>query len=431
MLLALMLTAWLGAQAATVESVVVHGNHTTPTDEVLALAGEVVGQEASDALLVEVTRRLEQSRRFAGVDVRRRYLSIDDPTRVLIVIVVREVPGVSDDDLTPGPLRRLAASGMWAPVVEYQEGYGFTYGARLASVDLFGPRTRIAVPLTWGGERQATVEVERSFAAGPVARVAGGGGITRRVNPAFDVADTRRLLWGRVESAPRTWLRAGVGARRAAVAFGALDDRLTTLRADVTVDTRVDPALPRNAVYVLAGVERLGFDGASLGLAAADSGRRSALRRTVDARGYVGLLGQTVLGLRGQLSTASAPLPDYERAILGGAASLRGFDVGIRSGDNLAATSAELVLPVSSPLSVARAGLKLFVDAGTTYAAGERLGRQRLDVGYGAGVFLTATVFHLAMDVGWGRPRGGGGADAPRRTVGPNLHVQLGVRLGT
>jgi hypothetical protein len=39
-------------------------------------------------------------------------------------------------------------------------------------------------------------------------------------------------------------------------------------------------------------------------------------------------------------------------------------------------------------------------------------------VGYGAGVFLNATVFSFALDVGF--PEDGGGA---------NAHVQFGVRL--
>ena len=153
-----------------VESVVVHGNHTTPTADILAIVGAVTGQAATDDLFLQVRDRLERSGRFAGVDVRKRYLSISDPTRVLLVVVVDEREGISDDDLTPGPMRRLAASSMWLPVLQYQEGYGFTYGARVSFVDRLGPRSRITVPLTWGGERQAQVELERTF-ADPVARV--------------------------------------------------------------------------------------------------------------------------------------------------------------------------------------------------------------------------------------------------------------------
>ena len=115
-------TAAPPTQAAVVESVIVHGNHTTPTDDVLAIAGAVTGQEATDSLVADVKARLEKSGRFAGIDVRRRFLSIDDPSRVLIVIVVNERPGVSEDDLMPGPMKQVMASGMWLPVLNYQEG---------------------------------------------------------------------------------------------------------------------------------------------------------------------------------------------------------------------------------------------------------------------------------------------------------------------
>ena len=102
--------------AEVIESIVVHGNHTTPAADVLALVGDVAGQPASDEIFAGIRERLEKSGRFAGVDVRKRYLSIDDPTRVLVVIVVDEHAGVAEDDLTPGPLKRFGASTMWLRV---------------------------------------------------------------------------------------------------------------------------------------------------------------------------------------------------------------------------------------------------------------------------------------------------------------------------
>ncbi len=405
--------------AAVVESVIVHGNHTTPTDEVLAIAGAVTGQQATDALVAELKTRLERSDRFAGVDVRRRFLSIDDPSRVLIVIVVDERAGVSEDDLTPGPMKQVMASGMWLPVLDYQEGYGFTYGARFSFVDLLGPRSRISTPLTWGGQRQAQVEVERTFTGPAVARVVGGGGITRRENPFYELGDTRQTVWGRVETAPRTWLRAGAQTRYSSVSFGELEgEGLSTIGADVALDTRRDPALPRNATFVSLGVERLGFDQAALGIPAAGAGSLSATRVALDARGYLGLVRQTVLAVRAQSVTASRALPPFEQQLLGGMASLRGYDVGSEVGDNLAAISAELLMPITSPLSLARLGVKLFADTGTVYGAGTSLEDQRFRWGYGVGAFINATVFTLGVDVGW---REGGGT--------PNAHVQLGVRL--
>jgi outer membrane protein assembly factor BamA len=401
-----------------VESVVVHGNHTTPTSDVLALAGAIVGQPATDALMGELRARLERSGRFAGVDVRKRFLSIDDPTRVLIVIVVDEHAGVSEDDLTPGPMKRFAASGMWLPVLQYQEGYGFTYGVRVSVMDRLGPRSRVSVPLTWGGERQAQLELERTF-DGPVARVVGGGGVYRRENPFYDIGDMRQTVWGRVESAPRPWFRAGAGGRFSQVGFGDLDEPLSTIGADVVLDTRRDPALPRNAVYAAVGVERLGFDATALGVPAESNPTLSASRLTFDGRGYLGVFRQVVLAVRAQSITASDPLPPFEKAVLGGIPSLRGWDVGSAVGDNLAAASAEILMPLTSPLQqFARLGVKLFADTGATYDAGQNMGDQVFAWGYGGGIFLNATVFSLGLDLGWREGRGT-----------PNAHVQFGIRL--
>lgn len=408
----------LPAQAARIESVLIHGNHTTPTGDVLAIVGDVAGQPPTDALMTAVAERLRQSGRFAGVEVRKRFLSIDDPARVLLVIVVDERAGVSGDDLTPGPMKRLTASGMWLPVVEYREGYGFTYGARVSFVDRLGPRSRISVPLTWGGERQAQVELERSFTGRALARVVGGGGIVRRENPHVELGDVRRTIWARVESAPLPWLRAGAGTRLSDVSFGAIDDRLTTVGADVTIDTRVDPALPRNAAFISLGIERLGFGSESFGASEAPGTARSARRVTVDLRGYVGLVRQAVLAVRAQSVAASRALPLFEQALVGGGPSLRGYRVGQFAGDNMVAISTELIVPLTPPLGIGRFGIKLFADRAVAYAAGDALADQPFSWGYGAGAFVNATVFSLGVDIGWREGRGR-----------PNAHATFVVRL--
>ncbi len=370
-----------------VAEVRVHGNHTTPDADVLAIAGEVAGKPATDALVAEVTARLEKSGRFEGVDVRKRFRSIDNPDDILLMIVVDELPGITDDDLTPGPLKRLRSSGMFLPIVHSEDGYGFTYGARVSFVDRLGPRSRVSFPFTWGGERQARAQLERTFARGPIARLSAEGGIGRRENPHFEIADTRTSLQARAESSVRRWLRLGAGAGIDDVEFGRLRDRIVRTGGDVTLDTRVDPAFPRNAVHAAFGIERLSFDLAH------------ANRRTADVRGYVGLLGQTVLAVRAMSLTSTAPLPDYEKGLLGGAATIRGYDAGYRAGDNIAAASAELRIPLTTPLSVGRFGIKAFVDAGTAYAHGQKLSDQRLDRGYGGGAYLHLTLLGLSLDV--------------------------------
>ena len=370
--------ATASAQTApgVVAEVRVHGNHTTPDADILAIVGDVVGQPATEALVTEVAARLAKSGRFEGVEVRKRFRSIDDPDDILLMVVVDEAPGISAADLTPGPWKALASSGMFLPIVHHDDGYGFTYGARISFIDRLGPRSRVSIPLTWGGERQARAQFERSFARGPFDRIAGEAGVSRRKNLHYQIADTRTAVQLRAESVVRRWLRLGAGAAVEDVTFGESHDRLVRSGGEATVDTRVDPAFPRNAVHTTVGIERLSFD----------AGR--AHRRTADMRGYLGLLGQSVLAVRALSVTSTAPLPDYEKSLWGGASTVRGYHAGDRADDNLAGVSAELRLPLTSPLSVGRFGVKGFVDAGTAYSHGDKLRDQRLHSGYGGGAYL-------------------------------------------
>lgn len=367
----------------------VHGNHTTPDADVLAIAGLVLGGPVSDDLLREAAARLEQSDRFDNVDVRKRYRSIDDPNDILVIILVDEVAGITADDLTPGPLRRLRSLGMWLPIVDYADGYGFTYGARVTFVDIFGRSSRISVPLTWGGERRTGVEADRTFTRGPITRMEGAVSISRRINPHFDISDTRREVRARAERTLTRWLRVGAGARWTDADFGGLSQTYVVPSADVTLDTRTDPGFPRNAIHAAAAIEGLRF------------GDGSVTRLSTDVRGYVGLFGSTVLALRAVDVRSDRPVPAFEQALLGGAPSLRGYDFGYRAGDNLVAVSAELRVPLTSPLRVGRFGVKGFVDAGTVYPSGSTLAGQHFDRGVGGGVFMSWAVVRMGLDVAW------------------------------
>jgi hemolysin activation/secretion protein len=122
-----------------------------------------------------------------------------------------------------------------------------------------------------------------------------------------------------------------------------------------------------------------------------------------------------VLAVRAQAALSNARLPDAERALLGGGASLRGYHAGHRAGDNLVAVAAELRVPITSPLSVARAGVKAFADAGTVWSSGERLRGRAFERGAGVGVYAGAAAFIAAIDVAW------------PETGKPRIHASLGV----
>ncbi|MDH5265654.1 MAG: outer membrane protein assembly factor, partial [Betaproteobacteria bacterium] len=139
-------------------------------------------------------------------------------------------------------------------------------------------------------------------------------------------------------------------------------------------------------------------------------------RTTADVRGYVGLLRQTVLAVRGLSVSSNKPLPVYEQSLVGGAANLRGYDLGYWANDNLAAVSAELRLPFTGPRSIGRFGMKAFVDAAAAYAAGAKMADQHLETGYGAGIYMHLTILSMSFDVGW-----------PDKGGGPNLHFGMGI----
>jgi outer membrane protein assembly factor BamA len=381
----------------------VHGNHTTPDQDILNIAGLSVGEAPSPERLANADAKLRDSHRFESVEVRKRYESISDLSQILVVLLVDEVPGVTKDNLLPGPLTRFKAAAMWLPILRFEDGYGFTYGARTAVIDRIGPRSRISVPLTWGGERRAGLELERAFDRGPLSAVRGSVALDRRVNPHFDVPDSRREAAVQADRALLTWLRAGAGARAARVGFGGLDAIHYAAGAHLVIDTRLDPTFPRNGLLATTALERMVFEG----------GR--SLVWSTDLRGYVGVYRGTVLALRARTVRAASPLPPSEQALLGGSDSLRGYRAGFLAGDGIAATSAELRVPLTSPLNIGRFGMKVFVDHGTTWPAGTPLWTRHFEQGIGGGIYFGAALVNGGIDVAQAR-------DGSRR-----WHFGLGV----
>jgi outer membrane protein assembly factor BamA len=393
----------------------VHGNHTTPDADILSIAGLTTGEPADEGRLLEAERRLRESGRFADVEVRRRFRSIEDPSEILIMLVVDEHDAVSADDLSaPGPMARIGAAQMWLPILNYADGYGFTYGARASFVEPLGKGSRLSVPMSWGGERKIGVELDLPAEAGSHIRgvhVRFGASINRRVNPHFDTPDLRREATAQAEKALLPWLRAGATGRVSRVSFGIEEAWHRAAGAQLTVDTRIDPSFPRNAAHLTLGVERLGFGARGSGIGEGGS----AARVSVDGRGYIGLLGSSVLAVRAAAVRASDPLPPSEQLLVGGGSTLRGYRAGHLAGDGLALLSAEVRVPLTSPLSYGRFGVKAFMDAATTWDAGTKLGDRRFDRGLGGGVYFGATAVQANVDVAW-----------PERGK-PRVHVALGV----
>ena len=384
----------------------VHGNYATPDADILRIAGISIGQTLAAADVDAVADRLRRSGKFESVEVRKRYRSLTESDQVALIIIVQEHPGVAAGGVMPGPMKRLGNTIMALPVLDYVDGYGFTVGGRISFVNVLGKEGHIILPLTWGGSRQAAVEVDKSFAGGAVRRLRGGAGLFSRTNPAFEPRDFRETIWADATSPSRKFLSVGGGTAWSHVSFGGVDDQITTYGARLVLDTRTNPVFPRNAVYASAGWSVLNIQNGP-----------AITRYRFEARGYVGLIGSTVLSVRALSDTADRVLPDYEKALLGGVDTLRGFRAGSFVGDNLAAASLELRIPLRSPMSVGQSGLTVFADAGAAYDHGVRLSDATAHYGAGVGWYFRAPLIQFGIDVAHGS---GGGTRA---------HVTAGLRF--
>jgi outer membrane protein assembly factor BamA len=396
-----------GAQAEVIAAIQVQGNTLTPDDEVVRASGLSPGAAFSDSVLREAAERLQATRRFQHVDVLKRYDSIADPTQILILIRVDEGPVRVVPGRLPGQAPRVARrhpfNVMYAPILDAEDGYGWTYGVQVAVTGNANTASRVIFPLSWGGNKRAGAEFQQDFSKRWAPRLSTGAVVQRRRHPFFRSNADRRRVWGRGEWVLLKSMRAGatVAFERAAL----LDRRDTThsIGGDLVLDTRTDQFLPRNAIYARAALDRRRFTSFSL------------IQTNLEVNGYLGVYLGSVLVLRALREDASRALPPSFKSILGGADNLRGFRAGTAVGDTLAAGSVEWRIPLNSPLNVAKVGTSVFIDVGTTYDKGQHLRDQHLKRGVGAGVWATAALFRISLMVAHG--------------IGADTRVHLGAGL--
>jgi outer membrane protein assembly factor BamA len=409
-LLAFVLAGAASAQSAEVVAEIrVHGNLITPEDEVLRLADVHVGMPFDPATPAQVTARLQAAKRFQSVEVLKRFASISDPNQIALVIIVDDGRVAldwsdRDGDKAPRVTRRRGPHLMFLPILDAEDGYGVSYGGRFAVPGPVGASSRLSFPLTWGGQKRAGAELERYLDRGPFTRVEAGASISRIKNLFYEENDDRGRIWLRADRELARIVRASLTTGWDHVSFLGQSDSFSTVGAAVELDTRIDPMLARNAVYARAAWDHLDF------------GKSDAANRvSLDARGYLGLVGQSVLVVRALREDSDRPLPPYLRPLLGGMDNLRGFRAGSAIGDTLVAGSAELRLPLTSPLSVGKLGVSAFVDTGTVYDKGQRLDDQRLERGVGGSVWFAAAFVRLNLAVAHG--------------IGASTRVHFGTNL--
>ncbi len=395
-----------------IAEITVHGNVLTTDAEVRRLAGLEIGMPVTPQTIDEAAGRLRAAKKFDHVEIRKRFASLSDPNKIVLVVIVDEGPvHVERSDDPAQPVRVVKNRGpdlLFLPILESEDSYGFSYGARVALPDALGKESRISFPLTWGGARQAAIELDKRLERTHLVRFTGGAGFSQRTNPFFDQHDTRARVWGRAERELLKGLRVGADGGWEHVRFGDasqpndITDSFARVGADLIVDTRLDPMLAHNAVYGRAAWEHLNFA----------SGAPTLNRLELDGRGYIGLFGQNVLIVRAYKADADGPLPPYLKLLFGGIGTVRGFKSGYKLADTIAAGSLEVLVPLTSPLNVARLGVSGFVDAGAAYDKGERFVDQPLDRGIGGSVWITAAFLRFSVAVAHG--------------LGGSTHVHVG-----
>jgi outer membrane protein assembly factor BamA len=366
-----------GAAFASSELVIelrFQGNLSISDDEMLRLSGIDVGAPVSDDVLEEVRNRLLETGRFETVEVARRYRSLVKTDDVILMIAVREKPS-------------FASRFMFMPLLGGTDEYGMTYGGRLTSTNLLGRGERISAPLTWGGFRNASAEIlfptENRFLDG----ISSGGGISRKVNPHFQIGDLRKEVWGGAHRKLKG-VNFDIETGWTDVAFADIRESRWGVDTKLSFDTRRSHNHPRDAAYAAIGWERLLFPG-----------QRPDLNiYSVDVRGYKGLLDQTVLAGQVLYQAADGRLPDYERLLLGGSTTVRGHDPGAFVGDSLLLGSVEMRIPLNPTRAIYQTGLNFFFDSGTVFDNGKSLREAAFKNGMGVGWFGYVFGFGIRVD---------------------------------
>jgi len=396
----------------TITAIEIHGNTITPDAEIRRLSGLEVGGAFGPTTVADTTARLKAAKKFERVDVLKRYASIADPSRILVVIIVDEgsvkIESTDDPDQPTRVVRDHSLKLQFLPILSYEDGYGLAYGVQMTRREVAGRDSRLSFPLTWGGDKRAAAEFDKIFGSVSVGRVTGGVSFSRRENPFFHEDDDRSMVWIRGERDVLPRLRAGGTFALQHDSFFETSTTFPQVGADIQLDTRIDPVLPRNAVFARAAWDHFVFSPSG-----ADT--YSANRIALDGRGYVGLWGQNVLALRAYKTDSDTALPPFLKPMLGGYANLRGFEAGTAIGDTLVSTSAEVIVPLTSPLSFGRLGVSAFIDAAAVYSKESTLAEQTWRQGIGGGVWFTAAFFRLNVDVAHGR--------------GADTHVHVGATV--
>ena len=264
---------------------------------------------------------------------------------------------------------------MFLPLLDFEDGYGFTYGAQLARPGVAGARSRLSFPLTWGGDRHAAVQLEKNFDGNP-----GMFGVLTRVETGVSISRERI----RISKQTTTAIGSGfVASARSAIRSppAARPPGSTSRSAGCPIASRSSASTSRStrgSIPCSRAMPSTRGRPSSISIRHRDSGesnrpRSSRLPRPAGP--------EHPRGARPTRGRRRSACPRICKPLLGGMSNLRGFRAGTAVGDTLVAGSLEIRAPLTSPLRVGKFGVNAFVDVGTVYDKGAHLGDQTLRPG--------------------------------------------------
>jgi hemolysin activation/secretion protein len=257
-------------------------------------------------------------------------------------------------------------------------------------VDLLGAKERLSIPLTWGGTRRAALEGAFELHNPVFQRLTFGVGVSRKENPFYKTGDFRKEAQGVLQRRLKRF-ELNLQSGWTNIEFGSQRADSANLGTSLAFDTRQDVNLPRNAVYAKIAWNRLSILGGGPGFNF----------YSLDLRGYKGIWGQAIVAGQFAYCRTDGRLPDWERPFLGGASTLRGYEPGAFSGDNIATTSLELRMTLSPLRAIYRSGIDVFLDSGAIYDYGQSLGSAKWKHGAGVGGYFLIAGFGIKVDVGY------------------------------
>lgn len=376
----LMISFLLAADSPTttqdvVTDIRVHGNYKTTDAEILKIAGIEKGDEVDDEKIAAAQKRLLRSGKFKSVEIRKRYRSISGSGPVALIILVNEKES-------------LPSKFLYMPILSYSDERGFTYGLQTTAIDLLGMGERIGIPLSWGGTKQAAIELRFDVENPLFNRIAFEFGRIIQEHPYYEIDDDRTYYKASLKRRAGPLL-VGVKGGYSKVNFEPFEERFYSYGIDAAIDTRRDILLPGDAIYIGAGWEQLDFR---------DSDRQIDLV-TIDLRGFKRLIGQTLLAGQAYSKTSNGNLPPYLKPFMGGAATLRGYKPGSFIGDNIFLGSLELRVPLQPLTAFYQAGILLFWDSGAVWDEGFAFDDAEMQYGAGIGGYISAAGFGIKLDI--------------------------------